>query len=43
MKDSIDKECKDGNIISIAVLYKAGPVKQIQVRSQLRLHLWLER
>lgn len=43
MKDSSDKEFKDRNIISIVILYKTGPVKQIQVRSQPRLHLWLER
>lgn len=33
MKDSSDKECKDRSIISIVILYKTGPVKQIQVRS----------
>lgn len=43
MEDSSDKEFKDMNIISIVVLCKTGPVKQIQVHSPTRLHLWLER
>lgn len=28
MKDSSDKECKDGNVISIVILYKTGPVRK---------------